>query len=80
MTRAEYRAQARARGLASTGLGETGRDVPALYERGLAPVRARRVDPIVRPFDRQRDHRVGRQAQAFPTSTCRPDLGDVWVR
>lgn len=79
MTRHEYAAAARAKGLADSTIRAAASADAAAFDRHLAPVRDRRVDPVVRPFDRQRDHRVGRQQLARPTSACRPDLGDVWV-
>lgn len=80
MTRSEYRAAARAQGLADATIRPASAPDARSFDRHGAPMRARRVDPVVRPFDRQRDHRVGRQQMARPTSTCRPDLGDCWVR
>lgn len=80
MTAAEYRRQARAQGLGAHRLGTAVSPDARAYEREFAPVRDRRVDPVVRPFDRIRDKRIGAASIARPTGSCRLDLGEVWAR
>lgn len=48
-----------------------------LFDRTGTPLRTRNVDPIVRPFDRVRDHPVRQTVRLW--GGRRVDQGEVWA-